>query len=131
MAGEAAVYVMWSYGIRSVIVRTSFGDIHYRRQITAERHAAGGITRRDLSRNCASSCARSPARRSRSISRNTQTVTGPDRATYRFEIDPNHKEPLLKGLDDIGLVMQTFKWSAFEKRNTTKRCRGSPDHHQR
>ena len=39
----------------------------------------------------------------------SQTVTGPDGATYRFDIDANHKERLLKGLDDIGLVMQNIK----------------------
>ena len=45
-------------------------------------------------------------------------VTGPDGATYRFDIDPNHKERLLKGLDDIGLVMQNINAiEAFEKRH--------------
>src|SRR3972149_2494403 len=46
-----------------------------------------------------------------------QTVAGPDGATYRFDIDPNHKERLLKGLDDIGLVMQNIREiEAFEQR---------------
>ena len=48
----------------------------------------------------------------------SQTVTGPDGATYRFEIDANHKERLLQGLDDIGLVMQNIKEiEAFEKKH--------------
>ena len=47
-----------------------------------------------------------------------QTVTGPDGATYRFDIDPNHKERLLEGLDDIGLVMQNIsEIEAFEQRH--------------
>ena len=41
-----------------------------------------------------------------------------DGATYQFEIDANHKERLLKGLDDIGLVMQNIKEiEAFEKKH--------------
>jgi 3-isopropylmalate/(R)-2-methylmalate dehydratase small subunit len=48
----------------------------------------------------------------------TQTVSGPDGATYSFEIDASHKERLLKGLDDIGLVMQHLKEiEAFEQRH--------------
>ena len=35
-----------------------------------------------------------------------QTVTGPDGAIYRFDIDPGAKERLTKGLDDVGLVLQ-------------------------
>lgn len=47
-----------------------------------------------------------------------QTVTGPDGATHRFTIDPNHRERLLKGLDDIGLVMQNInEIEAFEQRH--------------
>lgn len=36
-----------------------------------------------------------------SIDLESQTVTGPDGVTYRFDLDPNHKERLLKGLDDV------------------------------
>ena len=47
-----------------------------------------------------------------------QTVTGPDGATYRFDLDANHKERLLKGLDDIGLVMQNIaEIEAFETKH--------------
>ena len=52
-----------------------------------------------------------------SIDLESQTVTGPDDSIYRFDIDPNHKERLLKGLDDIGLVMQNIdEIEAFEQR---------------
>ena len=45
-------------------------------------------------------------------------MTGPDGATYRFDIDATHKERLLKGLDDIGLVMQNIKEiEAFEQKH--------------
>ena len=35
-----------------------------------------------------------------------QTVTGPDGAAYRFEIDAFRKKCLLEGLDDIGITLQ-------------------------
>ena len=35
-----------------------------------------------------------------------QTVTGPDGATYGFEIDPFRKRCLMEGLDDIGLTLE-------------------------
>jgi 3-isopropylmalate/(R)-2-methylmalate dehydratase small subunit len=35
-----------------------------------------------------------------------QTVTTPERTSYRFEVDPFRKECLLKGLDSIGLTLQ-------------------------
>ena len=45
-------------------------------------------------------------------------MTGPDGATYRFDIDPNHRERLLKGLDDIGLTLvHEGEITAFEKKH--------------
>jgi 3-isopropylmalate/(R)-2-methylmalate dehydratase small subunit len=41
-----------------------------------------------------------------SIDLPAQTVTGPDGTVYPFEIDPAAKERLIKGLDDVGLVLQ-------------------------
>ena len=44
-----------------------------------------------------------------------QTVTGPDGSIYRFDIDPAAKERLVKGLDDVGLVLQHIeRIEAFE-----------------
>jgi 3-isopropylmalate/(R)-2-methylmalate dehydratase small subunit len=34
----------------------------------------------------------------------TQTVTGPDGAQYKFEINPSSKERMLEGLDDISIT---------------------------
>ncbi|MDB5811854.1 MAG: leuD [Betaproteobacteria bacterium] len=34
----------------------------------------------------------------------SQTVTGPDGASYKFEIEPSSKERLLEGLDDISIT---------------------------
>jgi 3-isopropylmalate/(R)-2-methylmalate dehydratase small subunit len=44
-------------------------------------------------------------------------VTGPDGIVYRFEIDPAAKERLVKGLDDVGLVLQHIeRIEGFEER---------------
>jgi len=110
---EQAVYVMYDYGIRSVIA-PSFGDIHYGnalqngflpivlpdadcRRLREQLHAQpGAAITVDL-----------PA----------QTVTGPDGRVYRFEIDAAAKERLVKGLDDVGLVLQHIeRIEGFEQR---------------
>jgi 3-isopropylmalate/(R)-2-methylmalate dehydratase small subunit len=53
-----------------------------------------------------------------SVDLEAQKVTGPDGALHSFDIDANAKERLLKGLDDIGLVMQYSKdIEAFEQRH--------------
>jgi 3-isopropylmalate/(R)-2-methylmalate dehydratase small subunit len=36
----------------------------------------------------------------------SQTVTSPEKTTYRFEIDPFRKDCLYRGLDSIGLTLQ-------------------------
>ena len=38
-----------------------------------------------------------------------QTVTAPDGATHRSEIDPGSLGPLLKGQDDINLILMYAK----------------------
>ncbi len=111
---EAAVYVMWDYGIRSVIA-PSFGDIHYGNELqngmlpVVLPDAACEKLRQQLHDKPGAEIG---------IDLEAQTVTGPDGATYRFDIDPSHKERLLKGLDDIGLVMQNIgAIEAFEKKH--------------
>lgn len=110
---EAAVYVLFDYGIRSVIA-PSFGDIHYGNQLQ------NGMLPVMLSDEACQKLRRQlhdePGAQI-TVDLESQIVTGPDDATYRFDIDPNYKERLLKGLDDIGLVMQNIKEiEAFEKR---------------
>ena len=47
----------------------------------------------------------------------SQTVSAPSGARYGFEIDPGHKEKLLKGLDDIGQSLtRSDAIAAFESR---------------
>ena len=111
---EAAVYVMWDYGIRSVIA-PSFGDIHYGNEL---QNGMLPVVLPDATCQKLRQQLRDQPGAQITVDLETQTVTGPDGATYHFEIDPNHKERLLKGLDDIGLVMQNIKEiEAFEKKH--------------
>ena len=111
---EAAVYVLYDYGIRAVIA-PSFGDIHYGNELqngmlpVVLSNAACQKLRQQL---------RDQPGAEIGVDLEAQTVTGPDGAAYRFDMDANHKERLLKGLDDIGLVMQNIEAiEAFEKRH--------------
>ena len=110
---EAAVYVLYDYGIRSVIA-PSFGDIHYG---NALQNGLLPVMLPDETVQKLRQQLHDKPGSQVSIDLVSQTVTGPDSTTYRFEIDANHKERLLKGLNDIGLVMQNIKEiEAFEKR---------------
>ncbi len=111
---EAAVYVLFDYGIRSVIA-PSFGDIHYGNEL---QNGMLPVVLPDATCQKLRRQLRDQPGAEIGIDLESQTVTGPDGATYRFDIDANHKERLLKGLDDIGLVMQNIKEiEAFEKKH--------------
>ncbi len=111
---EAAVYVMWDWGIRSVIA-PSFGDIHYGNEL--QNGMLPVILPDATCQKLREQLHEKPGAQI-GIDLESQTVTGPDGATYQFDIDANHKERLLKGLDDIGLVMQNImEIEAFEKKH--------------
>ena len=110
---EAAVYVLYDYGIRSVIA-PSFGDIHYGNAL--QNGLLPVMLPVETVQKLRQQLHDKPGAQI-TIDLESQTVTGLDSATYRFDIDPNHKERLLKGLDDIGLVMQNInEIEAFEQR---------------
>jgi 3-isopropylmalate/(R)-2-methylmalate dehydratase small subunit len=110
---EAAVYVMHDYGIRSVIA-PSFGDIHYGNEL---QNGMLPVMLPDATCQQLRQQLHDKPGAQISIDLESQTVTAPDSVIYRFDIDPNHKERLLKGLDDIGLVMQNIQAiEAFEQR---------------
>ena len=47
----------------------------------------------------------------------SQTVTGPDGAAYKFEIEPSRKERMLEGLDDISITERySDAMAAYESR---------------
>jgi 3-isopropylmalate/(R)-2-methylmalate dehydratase small subunit len=114
---EGAVYAMMDWGIRAAIA-PSFGDIHYANEIQngmlpailAEEYCA--VLREQLKAKPGSTI---------TIDLELQTITGPDGKTYQFDIEPVFKERLLKGLDDVGLVLQELPAiEAFEKRHFAK-----------
>jgi 3-isopropylmalate/(R)-2-methylmalate dehydratase small subunit len=111
---EGAVYAMLDRGIRSVIA-PSFGDIHYANELQngmlpvilpeaacstlrAQLHAAPGATI--------------------TLDLESQTVTAPDRTSHRFAIDAVYRERLVKGLDEVALVLEYLpQIKAFEERH--------------
>ena len=91
-------------GVRSVIA-PSFGDIHYGNQL---QNGMLPVTLPDeICQKLRQQLHASPGAQL-TVDLESQTVTGPDGTAYRFDIDPNHRERLLKGLDDIALVMQNI-----------------------
>jgi 3-isopropylmalate/(R)-2-methylmalate dehydratase small subunit len=102
---EQAPWALSDYGIRCVIA-VDFGDIFYLNSLKAgvlpvslgfpictdlrkELHARPGATMK--------------------IDLPSQTVTGPDGSTYRFEIDAFRKKCLLEGLDEVGITLRHDK----------------------
>ena len=119
-----AVYVHYDYGIRSVIA-VSFGDVFYNNcfkngilpirlpeeqvvKLRGELHAQPGAEI--------------------AIDLPAQTVTGPDRTVYRFEIDAFGKRCLLEGLSDIKLTLERApEIEAFEARHRERMSWLYPD----
>jgi 3-isopropylmalate/(R)-2-methylmalate dehydratase small subunit len=111
---EAAVWALDAYGIRSVIA-PSLGDIFH------QNCFKNGLLPVLLPAEATSALRRQLHERpggAITVDLRSQTVTGPDGATYRFDIDPFRKRCLLEGLDEIGLT-QTYERdiAAFESRH--------------
>jgi len=111
---EAAVWALDAYGIRAVIA-PSLGDIFH------QNCFKNGLLPVILPAEIAADLRRQLHDRPGStvtIDLESQTVTGPDGATHRFEIDPFRKRMLLTGQDEIALT-QSYESSisAFEARH--------------
>jgi 3-isopropylmalate/(R)-2-methylmalate dehydratase small subunit len=110
---EGAVYALLDYGIRAVIA-PSFGDIHYANElqngmlpVTLPEEICRGLRNQLQAQPGAKLAIDLPA----------QTVTDTEGTAHPFMIDPVYKERLLKGLDDIGLVLEnTPAIETFETR---------------
>jgi 3-isopropylmalate/(R)-2-methylmalate dehydratase small subunit len=99
---EGAAYALYDYGIRSVIAPT-FGDIHYGNLLQ------NGMLPLALPQDTCVALSRQLHKRpgvTLHIDLAAQAVTAPDGSIHAFQIDAPHKERLLKGLDDVALVMQ-------------------------
>jgi 3-isopropylmalate/(R)-2-methylmalate dehydratase small subunit len=110
---EGAVYALMDYGIRAVIA-PSFGDIHYGNAL--QNGMLPVVLSEDI---CLSLRGQLRARPGAQITVDleAQTVTAPDGAVHRFDIDASTREKLLKGLDEVALVLEHLaEIEAFEKR---------------
>jgi 3-isopropylmalate/(R)-2-methylmalate dehydratase small subunit len=111
---EGAVYALLDYGIRSVIA-PSFGDIHYGNEL--QNGMLPVVLAADT---CAMLRRQLHACPGASITVDlvAQQVTAPDGTSHHFEIDANTREKLLKGLDEVSLVLEHEREiAAFEKRH--------------
>ncbi len=110
---EAAVYALVDCGIRSVIA-PSFGDIHYANQL--QNGMLPVILPEETCRKLREQLRAQPGAQL-TIDLEAQCVTDTTGARHGFDIDATYKERLLKGLDDIGLVLQYMpRIEAFERR---------------
>jgi 3-isopropylmalate/(R)-2-methylmalate dehydratase small subunit len=111
---EGAVYALMDAGIFAVIA-SSFGDIHYANEIqngmlpVILSEATCSALREQLRGNPGSTL---------SIDLPAQSVTDTHGAKHNFHIDPVYKDRLLRGLDEVGLVLQhVAEIEAFEERH--------------
>ena len=111
---EAAVWVLAANGFRSVVA-PSLGDIFHQNcfkngllPVILPAEAVAGLRRQLHERPGATL----------TVDLETQTVTAPDGAQHRFEVDAFRKEMLLTGRDEIGLTL------GF--RGEDRRVRGAP-----
>ncbi|MBY0265022.1 MAG: 3-isopropylmalate dehydratase small subunit [Burkholderiales bacterium] len=99
---EGAVYALLDYGIRAVIA-PSFGDIHYANEL--QNGMLPVTLPEEICRGLRDQLRAKPGA-TLSIDLPAQTVTDTEGTAHPFTIDPVYKERLLKGLDDIGLVLE-------------------------
>ena len=108
---EGAVFALTANGFRSLIA-PSFGDIFYNNcfnngvlPVVLPEEAVTGLRTQLVDQPGASI----------TVNLDTQTVTGPDKTNYGFEIDPHRKYRLLNGLDAVGYTKQfETEATAFE-----------------
>jgi len=99
---EHAPWALLDAGIRCVIA-PSFGDIFYNNCFK------NGILPIELPKaevDLLMDDAQRDANAVVTVDLESQEITGPDRGTLHFEVDPFRKHCLLNGLDDIGLSLE-------------------------
>jgi 3-isopropylmalate/(R)-2-methylmalate dehydratase small subunit len=115
---EGAVYALMDSGFRAVIA-PSFGDIHYANEI--QNGMLPATLPEDVCRDLRQQLRDSPGAEL-SIDLAKQTVTDTRGAKHTFQIDPVYKDRLLKGLDEVGLVLEHLPAiEAFEQRHFSAR----------
>ena len=106
--------------LRSHRLRRARGDCAELRRVLREQQLSERAAARRAAR-----CRRAQAARAMhakpgaeiTIDLPSQTVTGPDGAQYKFDIEPSRKERMLEGLDDISITERyEDAMKAFEKK---------------
>lgn len=112
-AREGAVYVVADYGIRAVIA-PSFSDIYLGNML--QNGLLPVVLPQDVCDALRAQLHAEPGAQI-TIDLEAQTVTAPNGAVHAFDIDPGARERLLKGQDDIDLILAyTPEIEAFEQR---------------
>jgi 3-isopropylmalate/(R)-2-methylmalate dehydratase small subunit len=111
---EGAVYALMDYGFRAVIA-ASFGDIHYANAV--QNGMLPAILPEATCRELRAQLRERPGAEL-TMDLEAQTVTDTRGGTWQFTIDPVYKERLLKGLDEVGMVLEHLpEIEAFERRH--------------
>src|SRR6478672_3393175 len=111
---EGAVYALMDYGIRAVVA-ASFGDIHYGNAI--QNGLLPAIASQAVCQRLREQLHAQPGTRI-TIDLPSQTITDTQGVTHAFQIDDVYKERLLKGLDEVGLVLEHLpEIERFEERH--------------
>jgi 3-isopropylmalate/(R)-2-methylmalate dehydratase small subunit len=98
---EAAVWALAAYGVRSVIA-PSLGDIFH--QNCFKNGLLPVILPADVAADLRRQLQAKPGL-TITVDLEAQTVTAPDGARHRFDVDAFRKEMLLNGRDEIGLTL--------------------------
>ena len=115
---EGAAYAMLDYGFRCVIA-ASFGDIHYANEI--QNGMLPAIVPQSVCRELREQLVAKPGAEL-TVELEPQTITDTRGDVHGFEIDPIYKERLLKGLDEVGMVLQHLpEIEAFEQGHFAER----------
>ena len=111
---EGAVYALMDYGIRAVVA-ASFGDIYYGNAI--QNGLLPAIASQAVCQRLREQLHAQPGARI-TIDLPSQTITDTQGVTHAFQIDDVYKERLLKGLDEVGLVLEHLpEIERFEERH--------------
>ncbi|MGB6964591.1 MAG: 3-isopropylmalate dehydratase small subunit [Xanthobacteraceae bacterium] len=115
---EHAPWALLDFGITCVI-STSFGDIFYN-NCFKNGVLPIKVSPEDLEKLFDD--AERGANATLTVDLEKQEIRGPDGGVVKFDIEPNRKKTLLKGLDDIGLTMQkNAKIDGFEAKAKAER----------
>ena len=98
---EAAVWALAAYGVR-VVIAPSLGDIFH--QNCFKNGLLAAILPGDVVAGLRGALRARPGS-TLAVDLDSQTVTAPEGAVHRFELDPFRKQMLLSGQDEIALTL--------------------------